>query len=177
MFNKIKTERLILRPLCEGDLYTTHEYAGDIDNTKYMIFLPNKTLGQTKTFLHNAALEWEKENPAFYELAVMLGNKHIGAVSVWIEEECIAELGWILHRDYCGRGYATEASLAIKAFAIEQLKAKKLVAHCDSRNKASQRVMQKLGMSLEVSDGIRTYPDERGSAVEYMYSLLVGTRL
>ncbi len=46
----IKTERLILRPLERNDLDTTHEYAGDVENTKYMIHLPNNTIKETEQF-------------------------------------------------------------------------------------------------------------------------------
>lgn len=33
----LKTERLVLRPLDIEDLDTVHEYASDVENTKYMI--------------------------------------------------------------------------------------------------------------------------------------------
>jgi len=42
-----------------------------------------------------------------------------------------------------GKGFATEAALAIKSFAINQLKVKKLLARCDCRNLNSARLMEK----------------------------------
>ena len=168
----IKTERLVLRPLCSEDLYTTHEYAGNIENTRFMLYLPNKTTEDTKRFLSMAESEWKSETPSFYEFAIMFGDNHVGTISIYRDmQNNEAELGWILHKDYWGKGYALEAALAAKQIAIETLKIKKLVAHCDHRNKNSEKLMLAIGMTLESSDGVRTYPDGRGSAGELKYSL------
>ena len=167
---QIKTERLLLRPISTSDLQTTHAYAGDIENTEYMLYLPNRTIERTEEFLARASAEWAKEAPSFYEFAIELSGKHIGAVSLYLEHPGDIEFGWVLNREYCGYGYATEAALALKPLAI-RLGAKRLIAHCDARNEPSKRVMEKLGMTLFSSDGIRHYPDERGDAPECMYSL------
>ena len=42
MYIELKTNRLTLRPLNIGDLDAVHTYASDIENTKYMINLPNE---------------------------------------------------------------------------------------------------------------------------------------
>ena len=63
----IKTQRLLLRPLSLSDFKTVHEYASDIENTKYMMFLPNTSEIETKDFLASVELEWQKEEPLFFE--------------------------------------------------------------------------------------------------------------
>ena len=168
----IKTERLVLRPLTLDDMPTVHEYASDLDTTKYMIYLPNKTLDKTTSFVHLAILELEKDYPLYYEFAVTTCGSHIGTVSVYLDEQRReGEFGWVLNKKYCGKGYATEAVLALKDFAINYLKLEKIVARCDSRNIPSQRVMQKMGLKLQTTNSVRIYPDERGEAKEHMYSL------
>lgn len=172
----LKTERLLLRPLGVNDLYSTHEYAGNEENAKYMMFLPNENLDETKKFLINASDEWAKSNPAFYEFAIITdGNRHIGAISIYLNESCSeGELGWIIHKDFWGNGYASEAAEAIKDFAINELKLKKLIAHCDSRNTASFRVMERIGMTLEKDDELRVNKSSCEPVKEYMYSLFTG---
>lgn len=54
----IKTERLTLKPLGMKYLETVHEYASDLENTKYMLFLPNESIEETKEFLQMADKEW-----------------------------------------------------------------------------------------------------------------------
>jgi RimJ/RimL family protein N-acetyltransferase len=152
------------------DLQTVHEYASDPETTKYMLYLPNKKLEETHSFLARVSAEWQKEEPSFYEFAIIYNSIHIGAVSVYLnKEKTEGELGWILNKKYWGKGFATEAALAVKSFAVKELKVKKLVAHCDSRNLKSAHVMEKIGLSFE-SEGERRYPDERGSAGEFKYS-------
>lgn len=171
----IRTERLTLRPLEMSDLETTHQYARDIDNTQFMIFLPNRTIQETNQFLQRVVDEWRKDVPSFYEFAIIHQTKHIGAVSVWLDESGQeGELGWILHKAHQGKGYASEAARAILDFAVHRLKVKKVVAHCDARNLPSCRVMQKIGLSLERDDGVRRYKDSEEEVPELMYSFVVG---
>lgn len=164
------TERLVLRPLALKDLQTTHEYASDKDTCKYMIFLPNKTIDETAEFLQAVERNWNAEKPMSYEFAICLDGRHIGAISIAHESKLVGEIGWILNSAYQGRGYCTEAATALVRFAKTALKLSKIVAHCDTRNIASYRVMEKLGMRRVCESG-REYFDERGIAREYEYAM------
>ena len=152
---QIQTQRLLLRPIGTKDLQTTYAYAADRENTKYMVFLPDDNIGQTEEFLEKCEQEWNKQKPCFYEFAVVAQNRHIGGISVYLNEaRNTAELGWILDRHYQGKGYATEAAGAVMKFAHEQLAISHFVAHCDWENRASQNVMSKLGFfCICCSDG------------------------
>jgi Acetyltransferases, including N-acetylases of ribosomal proteins len=170
----IRTERLILRPLALSDLETAHIYAGDVNDTKYMVYLPNETMQETERFLQRVVSEWEKDIPAFFEFAVVFEEKHIGAVSISLDasgEE--GELGWIINKKYQGNGYATEAAKAVMNFAVNKLGVKKIVAHCDYRNISSCRVMQKIGLLMESDSGTRRYGDRDEDVPEYKYSLVI----
>lgn len=169
----IKTERLILRPLDLKDLDTTHEYASDIETTKYMYHLPNKTVKDTEQFLQRVVAEWGKEIPSFYEFTIVLDEKHIGAVSIYLDEsKQKGVLGWIINKSYQGNGYATEAAKAVVQYAFDKLKVKKVVAHCDCRNEPSRQVMRKIGLSFESEDE-RRYKDCDEYIPEFKYSLTI----
>ena len=168
---EFKTSRLTLRPLSTKDLSTTHKYATDLDVTKYMIYLPNHSIEETLEFLQRCEAEWKKEQPDDYEFAICLNGNHIGAISLSQVEGACYELGWVLQKPYHGNGYATEAARELVRFA-KSLGAQKLIAHCDTRNVASRRVMEKLGMKL-VLEQDRQYLDERGAAREYEYAMVL----
>lgn len=168
----IRTERLLLTPLGPQYLLSTHEYASDINNTNYMINLPNASINETKEFLDTVHTEWQKENPSFYEFAILLNNKHIGAVCIYLEDDnATAELGWIINKTFWGNGYAVEAARAIMNFAIQKLKIKKFIAHCDSENISSYKVMNKLGLSLIDRSKGRKNRSSDEDREELMYSL------
>lgn len=171
MYVEIKTRRLLLRPLDIMDLDVVHEYSSDFETTRYLYNFPHYTIEETTQFLRKVTAEWKKESPDFYEFAVMLGYTQIGTVSVYLNKEhSEGELGWIIMSIYRGKGYAAEAAAALRDFCINKLFLKKLIAHCDRRNSASYRVMNKIGMVLEYDDGLRVYPKTGERARELMCS-------
>ncbi len=56
------------------------------------------------------------------------------------------EVGWAIHPDEWGKGYATEAARNIINWAFQTLNIHRVVAFCHADNSASVRVMEKLGM-------------------------------
>lgn len=172
----LKTPRLTLRPLGLEDLETVHAYASNRENTRYMYYLPNDTLEETTAFLQSVSAEWRKAQPDFYEFAIVCQQQQIGAVSLYLDDSRTeGELGWILHHAWWGNGYATEAAIAVRDFGRE-LRLKRLIAHCDCRNRPSQRVMEKLGMALTSDSGTRIYPKTGETAKEQMYTLTLSPK-
>lgn len=65
------------------------------------------------------------------------------------------EAGYWLHRDHCGKGYATEATEALLPIAFAGIGVGRVILRCDERNAPSVRVAQRLGASqigVEQSD-------------------------
>ncbi len=92
------TQRLILRPLCVGDLVSAYAYSGDPENTRYMLWF-DETPADTERFLREAEVEWRKEKPEFFEFAVVWQGVHIGAILLYLEMARLSgELGWILYK-------------------------------------------------------------------------------
>ena len=167
------TEEVIsLEPLGLKHLETAHEYASDLENTRYMVHLPNETIEETRTFLEWKEAEWQKEVPESYEFAVLLGGVHIGAVCAFLNEERTeAEIGWIINKKYWRRGYAFEAANLLLAFCRKELNIHKFTAVCDTENTGSYRIMEKLGMKrVGVRDGRKNRASEEFSK-EYQYEM------
>ncbi len=61
-----------------------------------------------------------------------------------------AELGWVLHPDHAGHGYATEAVRELIRLCFEDLGLRRVTANCFADNGASARLMQRVGMRLEI---------------------------
>ena len=146
---EIRTERLTLVPSGIRFLDSAFEYTSDIENTRLMSNLPNETVGECAEYLLKADAEWARPAPDYYEFAVLLNGAHIGGVSLFPDENdrTRAELGWILHKNHWGNGYAAEAARALIDFAVRDLGITRFTAHCDSENTGSYRVMEKLGMT------------------------------
>ncbi len=142
---QITTKNLLLVPLGTKYLESTHEYASDVENTCYMVHMPKRDLNETREFLESIDVEWKKSDPSFYEFAILLEENHIGAVSLYLNQERnTAEIGWIISKNYWGKGYATEAADGLIQYSRQVMGISCFVAHCDSENIASEKVMRKL---------------------------------
>jgi RimJ/RimL family protein N-acetyltransferase len=74
----------------------------------------------------------------------------IGAITLSLApEHARAELGYWIGSGMWGRGYATEAAHAMVAFGFATLRLNRIQAHHFTRNPASGRVLEKVGMRLE----------------------------
>ena len=167
---EINTERLVLKPLGRKFLKSTILYAMDYENTKFMCHLPDETIEEAEKFLIDVENEWKKEKPQFLEFAILYHNEHIGAASVYFENE-IGELGWIIHKKYWRNGFAYEAAKALIHYAKTERKVNHFLAHCDTKNIASYKVMEKLGMIRTGEwDGRRNKSASEDSS-EYRYEL------
>ena len=157
--NTIVTERLVIKPVAVSDTEEIHKYAGDKE-IDMMLFLPN-----------DAVREWAKENPSVREFVMLYNGKIIGGIDLETVDESAYEIGWVISKDHRNNGFVTEAGKALVGYAFEVLSAKRVIAHCDVRNKASEKVMQKLGMTLADSSGTRFYEKTGITAGELMYCI------
>ena len=149
----LRTERLLLRRADEADAETTWPY---------------RRLPEVNRWITRAPGTLEEYRPAFTEpvrLAktlvveldgVVVGDLMVSVQDAWAQAEMAeqargveAELGWALHPDHAGRGYATEAVRALFRLCFDDLGLRRVVAHCFADNVASWRLMERLGMRRE----------------------------
>ena len=168
---EISTKRLLLKPLGSEYLQTVTDYAMDSE-IRYMLYLPNESIDETVSFLKSVDLEWEKENPEFYEFAVLYRNDHIGAVSIYFENG-VGELGWIINKKYRGNGFAYEAAEALVKYFAANMGTTHFIARCDTENIASYKVMEKLGMSRIGEHGGRRNTCASHDSFECKYELIL----
>ena len=157
---EIRTERLTLRPIRPGDEAAVHEYAGDPDITM-MYWLPNETPEETADFVRRSAAGWEAADQTDFTFVILHEGRIIGGCDADLghsADRSYATLGWIIHRDFRNRGFASEAARALLDFAFALPGVGKVYAQCDVRNPASFAVMRHIGMTCVSDTGTRTYP-------------------
>jgi RimJ/RimL family protein N-acetyltransferase len=59
------------------------------------------------------------------------------------------DLGWLVYDGHTGQGYATEAAMAVRDWALTTLKLPMLVSYIDPGNTASRRVADRLGAVID----------------------------
>lgn len=149
---KLTTRRLILREFRPSDFDSIHEFASDAETTLYMDWGPNDRKA-TRAFLKTTMRQAREKPRQWFVLAITRKSdgKHIGNAGIRIESAAhrSGSFGYILHKDEWGKGYATEAARAITDFGFKKLKLHRVWATCRTENKASARVLKKIGLRYE----------------------------
>lgn len=145
----LNTERLVLRNYKLEDWERVHIYGSNPDFSKYELWGPN-SLDDTHKFVGDMHKQAET-NPRFkFDLAICLKDSGllIGGCGIRRETEQsnVANLGWAINPEFQSKGYATEAARLLIEFGFKELGLAVIYATCDTRNIASFKVMEKLGM-------------------------------
>ncbi|HEY4153000.1 MAG TPA: GNAT family N-acetyltransferase [Pseudolysinimonas sp.] len=147
----IRTERLTLRLMTAADVDDVFAYQSRDDVCRYLLHAP-RTRAEVDGWVakYAAATELVKEDdwiePAIDLDGRVIGHMYLNLVSV---ENLGAEIGWTLHPDFFGQGYAFEASVAILDLAFGELGLHRVRAELDPRNDASIALCRRLGMREE----------------------------
>ena len=107
----IETERLRLRRLVPGDLAALHAIHSREDVTRWLYWYP-RSQDEVRTSL-DAHIKRPFDEGVV--LAIDLEGELIGTANVAVGEHRQGEIGFMLHPDHQGHGYATEAAYAILA--------------------------------------------------------------
>lgn len=83
-----------------------------------------------------------------YTISRTRTTSFVGWMCLWPEEDHVAELGYRLTRAEWGRGYGTEAADALVDWGFRCAGYKSIIASTMTANKASRRVLEKLGFLL-----------------------------
>jgi RimJ/RimL family protein N-acetyltransferase len=90
----------------------------------------------------------------------------IGEVLLKYESDEVAELGYAVARQFHGLGLASEAASAMLALAFDEFGVNRIVAKFDSRNSASQALLERLGFRF-VRDHHAEFKGELALGFEY----------
>jgi RimJ/RimL family protein N-acetyltransferase len=141
----IETARLRLRRLVPGDLAALHAIQSREDVTRWLYWGPRDE-DEVRAGL---AAHIARPSEEGVVLAIDLNGELIGTANVVFAEYRQGELGFTLHPDYQGHGYATEAAEAIVELAFGTFGVHRVCASVEPRNTASVRVLERLGMRKE----------------------------
>lgn len=149
----LRTKRLLFRPYAEGDLDFLYELESRPDVRRYVTW-PEPDREQTHRSLLKKITETEllTEGDNLTPLLVLPDTgEPVGDVQMcWTSlDHMRGELGYVIHPDHAGRGYATEAAELMLRLGFSELGLHRIEARVDSRNVASARVLERLGMRRE----------------------------
>ena len=154
LFSKIptlETERLVLRRMMLDDLDDVFEYASQPEVPKYLLWYPHEDKSFTAQYLRIVDKKYKKNE--FYDWAVTFNGKMIGTAGFTSFDVLnnSAQIGYVLNKNYWGKGIASEAARAVITFGFEALGLNRIEAKFIPENNSSRRVLEKCGMKFEGS--------------------------
>lgn len=141
----------MLRPFGFDDALAVQVLAGarEVADTTLHIPHPYPT-GAAEQWIATHPATWETGTGVTYAITDAGTGVLMGAVGLTINPpHARGELGYWLGVPYWNRGYCTEAARAVVELGFAQLGLHRIQARYLTRNPASGRVMQKLGMRSE----------------------------
>jgi RimJ/RimL family protein N-acetyltransferase len=153
----IETDRLVLRPFTLDDLDDVHAFHSRPDVVRYL-YWDTRSRDEVREVLQRKAQQTvlAAEGDAI-SLAVTTPGAEgtrtgvIGEVVLWWHsiEHRQGEIGFVLHPDHQGKGFAREAATAMLDLAFGALGLHRVYGRTDARNTASAGLMKRLGMRQE----------------------------
>jgi RimJ/RimL family protein N-acetyltransferase len=153
----LDTGRLTLRLMTAADVDDIHAYQSREDVCRYLLFDPRPREDVAERVAKHALASTLEKDGDYWQLAIelpatadapprVIGDLYFTLSSL---ENSKGEIGWTLHPDFHGRGYASEAANAVLALAFGRIRLHRVVAELDPRNEASVALCRRLGMREE----------------------------
>jgi len=143
----ITTERLTLRPARASDLEAMHDILSSAHAMAFWSTLPHEKIEETRLWLEGMMAT---RNDDF--IVETKAGQVIGKVGFWADPE----IGYILHPDAQGQGYAHEAVSAVIDRAFKDRGLNEATADVDPNNTRSRRLLERLGFVI-VGSAKKTY--------------------
>ena len=117
-----------------------------------VLFETHRSVEDSESFLRLALEGYEREDFGGWGIVLKDSGAFVGTCGLdagYVPEHARAELGYVLSREYWGRGLMPEAVRAVIRFGFGRMGLNRVQARCIAENAASARVMEKAGMTYE----------------------------
>jgi RimJ/RimL family protein N-acetyltransferase len=156
----IETERLILRHMTDDDAEDLLEIFSDPIAMRYFAVVFDRA--RMDRWVQSNLDHQAKYGFSLYSVVLKENGKVIGDCGLetdTIDRKLITGIGFDFNRAYWGDGYATEAAEAVLNHGFREFDLESIYGWIDPLNKPSQRVAERIGMSVDryIDRGGRKY--------------------
>lgn len=155
----IETERLVIRPPQPKDSADLAVAYSDPETVRYIGDGSTATLAEVEAGIAHWLTRWEANGLGLCALERREDGRVLGRAGflVWdtacwepstfdeAGDRAEVEIGWMLAREHWGHGYATEAALALRDWALAERGLTRLISLIRPGNEASIRVAERIG--------------------------------
>lgn len=171
----LRTKRTLLRPVDPGDANDVYAIYSRPEVCKYFDILPFEEMSQAERHVARW-VQLAREGRQFRQ-AIVVDGRLVGTCGIYSVStpHKRASIGFDLHPDHWGRGTMTEALEAYVPYVFEEYGIRRLQGLVMQDNRASVRLMEKLGFVYEGTLKEYEYWEGKGFVDLAMYSLLAAS--
>ncbi len=152
--DRFESERLLIRMPLPGDGAEVHAaIAESLDELRP--WMPwahaEQTIEDVEANVRQAHLDFLARRDLRLHLYARIGGAFVGAAGLHRIDWTVPrfEIGYWVRTSMAGRGFATEATRRLAAFAFDELDAERVEIWCDAANERSAAVAQRAGFTFE----------------------------
>jgi RimJ/RimL family protein N-acetyltransferase len=150
---EIQTARLLLRPWQPDDLAEFTRLLTDPEVIRYLVVHTPFSLQDVAELSARTLEQWERNGFGPWAAIEKQTGRWVGRIGLdelpdWSGPHKI-EVGWELHREFWGRGLATEGGQAGVGYGFEVVGLERIISVTMATNAASRRVMEKCGLRFQ----------------------------
>jgi len=154
----LETERLILRQMQQSDFNNLCKILQDEDVMySYEGAFSDE---EVQTWLNRQLERYSTGDLGLWAVVLKESGEMIGQCGLTMQDcngRQVLEIGYLFQRAFWNRGYATEAAIACKQYAFENLNADEVFSIIRDTNTASQNVAIRNGMSISEAPFVKHY--------------------
>lgn len=150
-FPELITDRLRLRALHTGDAEALATLYAIPDVMRFLNYDPADSPEKARGLIQWFQQMYDNRENVQWAIVLSETDAFIGMCGTyhWERDNRRVDLGYLLHPDHWGKGFATEAARAITRWCFEALGVHRVQADCTEGNDASARVLMKCGFTHE----------------------------
>jgi len=151
LFHSLEGENIYFKPLSINDAQEVHSYASDKEVSRFIGWPLMNSLNETSNYIEEMLRREKAVTHIYASVALKSTHAIIGTAMIFNfnREAKHAEIGYVFHSDYWGKGYGTETVTLLDNFAFNSINLHKIHAHVVDTNFGSVRVLEKNGFKLE----------------------------
>jgi RimJ/RimL family protein N-acetyltransferase len=146
----LETDRLILRQFVMDDVQDFFRLVSDPDVTRHTGD-GVKSLDEARKGLEGRVLrDYQVHGYGRWAAVDKTTGRVIGFAGLkYLDDVSEVDLGYRFFKEHWGKGLATEASRAVLAYGLGELRLRRIIGIAEVENRASIRVLEKVGFTFE----------------------------
>ena len=158
----METENLIIRSFAAEDLQDFIALIRDKMQSPYAVYDEQFPIDDASL---KGLLSYFAASDEFFAVWLKAEARVIGFASLNRVDDTSRNLGYCIHTDYQGKGYAAEAVMEMKRYAKETLKLSRLISGTAEENEPSFRLLTRAGFCITGKSQGSFAKDENGNPI------------